>query len=74
MSMSPAKARVRKGAIEMINSGLQRLFSPTTWRRWLETLQQLEEAMHISELDLLERRVRNLEAHVSDLRAQARKP
>jgi hypothetical protein len=58
----------------MIMSRLQRLFSKTTWLRWLETLQELEEAMHISELDLLERRVRNLEAHVAALRAQVRKP
>jgi hypothetical protein len=58
----------------MNNSKLQRLFSQTTWRRWLEKLRQFEEAMEFTELDFLERRVRSLEAQVSELRAQARKP
>ncbi|MGH6875720.1 MAG: hypothetical protein ACREDW_11940 [Aestuariivirgaceae bacterium] len=58
----------------MTNSKLQRLFSRTTWRLWLEKLRQFEEAMDMTELDFLERRVRSLEAQVSELRAQVRKP
>jgi len=57
----------------MITSRLHRLFSRATWRRWLEVLQEFEEAMHISELDLLERRVKNLEARVSELRERVGK-
>jgi len=58
----------------MIMSRLQRLFSLTTWRRWLKALRQFEETMDITELDLLERRVGSLEAQVSELRSQVRKP
>ena len=69
-----AHARRQRIRIQMINSGLLRLFSQTTWRRWLEKLRQLEEAMDITELDLLERRVSSFEAQISELRAQVRKP
>jgi hypothetical protein len=58
----------------MITSRLQRLFSQASWRRWLELIQEFEEAVSISELDLLERRVRHLETQVSELRAEPRKP
>ena len=50
------------------------LFSRTTWRRWLEKLRQFEEAMELTEHDFLERRVRSLEAQISELRAQVGKP
>ena len=58
----------------MNNSKLHWLFSKTTWRRWLEKLRQFEEAMDLTELDFLERRIRSLEAQVSELRAQVGKP
>jgi hypothetical protein len=60
--------------MQMSNSTLQRLFSRTTWRSWLEKLRQFEEAMEFTELDYLERRVRSLEAQVSELRARVVKP
>ena len=58
----------------MNNSKLQWQFSKTTWRSWLEKLRQFEEAMELTELDFLERRIKSLEAQVSELRAQAGKP
>lgn len=58
----------------MSNLKLQRLFSKSTWRRWLGILRQFEEAMDFTEVDFLERRVRSLEAQVSELRAQVGKP
>ena len=58
----------------MNNSKLRWLFSRSTWRRWLEKLRQFEEAMDLTELDFLERRVKSLEAQVFELRAQAGKP
>jgi Zn-finger domain-containing protein len=60
--------------MQMSNSTLQRLFSRTTWRSWLEKLRQFEEAMEFTELDYLERRVRSLEAQVSELRARVVEP
>jgi hypothetical protein len=60
--------------MQMSNSTLQRLFSRTTWRSWLEKLGQFEEAMEFTELDYLERRVRSLEAQVSELRARVVEP
>jgi hypothetical protein len=53
----------------MNNSKLQWSSSKTTWRRWLEKLREFEEAMDLTELDFLERRVRSLEAQVAELRA-----
>lgn len=58
----------------MNNSKLQWLFSKATWLRWLEKLRRFEEAMDFTELDFLERRVRSLEAQVSELRAPVGKP
>jgi len=69
-----AHARQQRTPFQMIHSNLQRLFSRTTWRRWLENLRQFEQAMEITELDFVERRVRTLEAQVAELRAQVRKP
>jgi len=65
-------ARHQRTLIQMTKSKFQQLFSLTTWRRWLEKLCQFEEAMDMTELDFLERRVRSLEAQVAELRAQAR--
>lgn len=58
----------------MSNSKMKSLFSKATWGRWLERLRQFEEAMEFTERDFLERRVRKLEAHVSELRAKVAKP
>lgn len=58
----------------MKSSKLQRLFSTTTWRGWLQTLPRWEEAMNFDEFDFLERRIRNLEGQVSELRSQRGKP
>jgi hypothetical protein len=58
MTMSPVKTR---------------MFSRATWRRWLESLRQIEDAMDITEFDFLESRVRTLEAQIAELRAQVRK-
>jgi hypothetical protein len=77
MRTSPTKSShaQRQGTlIETTSSRLQRLFSQTTWRRWLEKLQQFEEAMHITELDVIETRVRNLEAQISLAASAARIP
>jgi len=52
----------------------QRLFSRTTWRRWLENLRQFEDAMEMTELDFLKMRLKSLETQVSEIRAQVRKP
>jgi len=57
----------------MSNSKMKRLFSKATWDRWLERLRRFEEAMEFTQLDFLERRVRYLEAQVSELRAQVAK-
>lgn len=54
----------------MTKSALQRLFAKATWRGWLETLRQWEQAMDYDEVDLLESRVRKLERQVSELRAK----
>jgi polyhydroxyalkanoate synthesis regulator phasin len=58
---------------QMVRSKFQQLFSRTAWRRWLEKIRQFEEVMDMTELDFLERRVRSLEAQVSELRAQVGK-
>lgn len=57
----------------MIRSKNQRLFAATIWHRWLEQISQFGEAMDMTELDFLERRVRSLEAQVSELQAQVGK-
>ncbi|MGA0560903.1 hypothetical protein ACO2RV_00545 [Ancylobacter sp. VNQ12] len=54
----------------MTKATLQRLFSKTIWRGWLETLRQWEQAMDYDEVDLLESRVRKLEQQVSELRSK----
>jgi hypothetical protein len=59
---------------QTIKTRFQRLFSWTTWRHWLEKLRQFEEAMEMTELDFLKRRLKSLEAQVSEIRAQVRKP
>lgn len=54
----------------MTKATLQRLFSKTIWRGWLETLRQWEQAMDYDEVDLLESRVQKLEQQVSELRSK----
>jgi hypothetical protein len=58
----------------MIYSKLKLLFLQKSWRRWLERFRQFEEAMGVSELELLEGRVRCLEGQVSELRAHGKTP
>ena len=57
-----------------IRPNFRRLFSRAYWRNWLEELRRLEEAIDTTELDLLERRVRALEAQVPELHTKARQP
>jgi hypothetical protein len=61
--MTMASPTKRRG----IRPNFRWLFSRASWRHWLEELHRFEEAIETTELDLLERRVRGLEAQVSEL-------
>ncbi|MBS9476889.1 hypothetical protein [Ancylobacter radicis] len=56
----------------MTKSAWQRLFAKATWRGWRERLRQWEQAMNYDDIDLLERRIRQLELQVCELQKKVR--
>lgn len=51
----------------MTKSAWQRLFAKATWRGWRERLRRWEQAAEYDEIDLLKRRIRQLELQVAEL-------
>lgn len=56
----------------MTKSAWQRLFPKATWRCWRERLRQWEQAADYDDVNLLERRIRQLELQVCELQKKVR--